>query len=231
MRSSSAGAIRISRRTTSASSSHCWARANRRSSATSACLLSGSAVDGAPVGGDRLLELAGLLLVDAREAQQQIDGAARLRRPSRSRSRAASASLAQCAGLGGQPLQVREHVLVVRIDAQRAPVDVERRVLVRQPALLDLGDARQQLDGADRVVAVRRHHLVDRDHAIPLARALVDRLQHGGRQHRLVLARHQRFQRAHRRLVGRIGRQDLRGRPRRRAPRSFRCSRHSSPMR
>ena len=51
------------------------------------------------------------------------------------------ASFGPVAGLARQPLQVRDHVLVGRIDAQRAAVDVERRVLVRQPPLLDLGDA------------------------------------------------------------------------------------------
>ncbi len=56
---------------------------------------------------------------------------------------------------------------------------------------------------------LRLHHLVDRDHAIPLARGLVDRFEDGGGQHRLVLALHQRFQRADRGLVHRIGRQDL----------------------
>ena len=73
--------------------------------------------------------------------------ARRVRRPSRSRARSSAPASAQCPVSAASRSRCAEHVLVVRIVAQRAPVDVERRVLVRQPALLDLGDAGQQLDG------------------------------------------------------------------------------------
>ena len=55
-------------------------------------------------------------------------------------------------GLVGQPIEMRQHVLVGRIDAQRAPVDLEGGVLVRQAPFLDLGDPREKLDWCERIL-------------------------------------------------------------------------------
>ena len=170
----------------------------------------GIGVDGAPIGGDRLLGLAALFLVDAPEAQQQIGLPARV------------FDLVQLGGeqvgqlgpvprFAGQTFQLSQHVGVARVDVQRAPVDVERGVLVRQAALLDLRHPRQQLHLARRLLGGRLHDLVDRDHAVPLAGALVDGLQHLRRQHGGIglAALHQRLQSADRRLVSRVHLQHL----------------------
>ena len=167
-----------------------------RSSATSAVLAVGIGVDGAPVGRDRLLELAGLLLVDAREAQQQIDRRGAVRRPSRSRSRAASPAWPSGRS---RPPAARGARARPGCSGRRA-ARARRRRTPRSGATAGAPRSRRCCDSSSTVrtgvLAVRRHHLVDRDHAIPLARALVDRLEHGGRQHRLVLAVHQRLERA-----------------------------------
>jgi len=154
------------------------------------------------VGGDGLLGLVGLLFVDAPEAQQEIDLLVRI------------VDLLQLGGeqgpelapvprFGRQPIELEQHVLVGRIDTEGATVDIERRVLVREAPLLDLRHATEQLHLVGGLLRLRLHHLVDGDDPVPLAGALVDRLQHLRRQHRRLglAARHERFQRADGRLV------------------------------
>ena len=209
-----------SRRTTAASSSHCCARPYRRSSATSAGLFSRVAPP-PPSGRWRWPPRAGRSPLRRRARGAGADRSACAgRRSSRARSANRFGQLGPVPRLRRQPIELAEHVLVGRIDAQRAPVDVEGGVLVRQAPLLDLRHPAQQLDLARRLLGLRLHHLVDGDDPIPLAGALVDRLQHLRRQHRRLglAARHERFQRADRRLVRRVHASAPGGRPPRRAP-------------
>ena len=155
---------------------------------------------------DRVVDLAGLLLQDAREPQQQVGLALRILGAIQL-GRVETGQLLPAVGLGGQPLQVGQDIQVGRLDVQRSPVRLERRALVRQPALLDLGDLDQTLDRLPRILGVRRHDLVDGNHAVPLAQRLVDGLQHLGGQHRLRGPRHQRLERVQRRSVAGIHRQ------------------------
>ena len=210
--------MRISRRTTSASSLPLLgARCTGDRARPAPSLLSGSASHHAPVGRDRLLDLAGLLLVDAGEAQQRVDLPARVLDLLQLRRRQGG-QLGPVARSRRQPLQVREHVLVDRIDAQRARRRPRRP---RSGATAAAPRARRCCDSsstlAHRLVAVGLHHLVDGDHAIPLARALVDRLEHRARPAPARPCRPSARPAPQRRLVRRIHLPAPGGTPRRRA--------------
>ena len=148
-----------------------------------------------------------LLFVDAREAQHHVDLAARVLE-ARQLGREQVREPGPMTRLGCEALQVGQHVGIRRVDVQGPSIGLEGLALVRQAPLLELGDARQQLDPARGVVGVRLHDLVHGDDAIPLARALVDGLEHARGEHGLFAPPHQGLERAQRGLVRRVHLED-----------------------
>ena len=133
MISSSVLARRTSRRSTSASSGQRSVRVYRRSSASSPSCRSGSMSATLLVGGDGPVDLAGLLLVDARHPQQRLDLQPAV-------VDVGQLGLVHRGQLGplhrglGQPVQVGHHVRVGRVQLQRPGVGVEGRLEVRSAA-------------------------------------------------------------------------------------------------
>ena len=83
-------------------------------------LVVGLGLDDGPVGRDGVVDLARLLLVDARQAQHHVDLAARVLE-ARQLGAEERRELGPVARVGREALQVLEHVGVRRVDVQRAP--------------------------------------------------------------------------------------------------------------
>ena len=147
-----------------------------------------------------LVEVVGLLLVDAGQAQQHfglqstVQDAVDLGVVHRCQIGPAAARL-------GQAVDVGNHVLVRRIHPQGATVGIKRPIEIVQTVLVKLRQQVEQLDPTHRLLHVGNHDLVDGCHLAPVARTFEDGQQHLGRRNGLFPSLHHALKSLQGRLV------------------------------
>ena len=88
----------------------------------------------------------------------------------------------------GQALEVPERLFVAVVERERARVRLERRRVVPERILVEARDAVQKVDLLERVRRAPDLHFVHANELRPIARRLVDGLEHGGGAERIGVA-------------------------------------------
>ena len=146
-------------------------------------------VEDLQVVGDRLVHVAQALLVDHRQAQQHLHLGHGVEDLVGLVGQQRRELLPVLRGLG-EAVQLLHRLFRLRVGVQGPGVGVEGLFELAQLALVDRRHLVEPLDLGERILGVGDHHVVDVDQQLPLGQLLVQRRQHLGGGHRLVVASH-----------------------------------------